>query len=214
MARPLHRQPLLWILLALGLAGGGFFWAWQEGLKDRFVPRKLAVVEEGAIYRSGQIDKRLIADVLREREIDLILDLAPQPESPNEHAEIRAAKELGIRHNMYVLDGLGTGDIEQYVQALKALHDAREQGERVLVHCASGSERTGGLVAFYRVFFQGWDPDDAVAEMLRFRDSGEPNLLLFSYMNLYAPFLVERLQELGVLEQAPDPVPLFLPPGW
>lgn len=210
--RPWPTRPLFLVLLGLALLVGGAVWAWEEGLKDRFVPRKLGVVVEDAVWRSGQIDKRLVEDVLRDLEIEVILDLAEQPESENEHAEIEAAERLGIDHRRYVLNGLGTGDIEQYAQALLALHEARQAGRRVLVHCAAGSERTGGIVAFYRVFFEGRAPREAVDEMVSYRDSDEPNLLLFAYMNLYAPFLAERLVELGALERVPDPLPLFLPP--
>jgi hypothetical protein len=39
----------------------------------------------------------------------------------------------------------------------------------VFLHCASGENRTGALVAGYRVLVQGWDPVDASAEMTHFR---------------------------------------------
>lgn len=36
----------------------------------------------------------------------------------------------------------------------------------VLVHCAQGSDRTGMMVAIYRVVVQGWSKDDALKEMV------------------------------------------------
>jgi protein tyrosine/serine phosphatase len=35
----------------------------------------------------------------------------------------------------------------------------------VLVHCAQGSDRTGMMVAIYRIVVQGWSKDDALREM-------------------------------------------------
>ena len=36
----------------------------------------------------------------------------------------------------------------------------------VLVHCAQGSDRTGMMVAIYRIVVQGWSKDDALKEMV------------------------------------------------
>lgn len=36
----------------------------------------------------------------------------------------------------------------------------------VLIHCAQGSDRTGMMVAIYRIVVQGWSKDDAIKEMI------------------------------------------------
>jgi len=36
----------------------------------------------------------------------------------------------------------------------------------VLVHCYNGSDRTGSMVAYYRVKMQGWSNEDALEEMI------------------------------------------------
>lgn len=36
----------------------------------------------------------------------------------------------------------------------------------VLVHCAQGSDRTGMMVAIYRIVVQGWSKDEALKEMI------------------------------------------------
>jgi tyrosine-protein phosphatase SIW14 len=50
----------------------------------------------------------------------------------------------------------------QLVVALKALIDAPKPA---LVHCWHGSDRTGTVVAGWRVAMQGWSPADALDEM-------------------------------------------------
>jgi protein tyrosine/serine phosphatase len=36
----------------------------------------------------------------------------------------------------------------------------------ILVHCAHGSDRTGTMVAMYRIVLQGWSKRDAIQEMV------------------------------------------------
>ena len=33
------------------------------------------------------------------------------------------------------------------------------------MHCQQGADRTGTMMAFYRIAVQGWPKDDAIAEM-------------------------------------------------
>jgi hypothetical protein len=41
-----------------------------------------------------------------------------------------------------------------------------KSAQPVLVHCAQGSDRTGMMVAIYRIVVQGWSKDDAIKEMV------------------------------------------------
>lgn len=41
-----------------------------------------------------------------------------------------------------------------------------KNSQPVLVHCAQGSDRTGMMVAIYRIVVQGWSKDDALKEMI------------------------------------------------
>jgi protein tyrosine/serine phosphatase len=49
----------------------------------------------------------------------------------------------------------------------KALHDVRAGLQRgsVLVHCQHGADRTGVVVALYRIVYQGWSKEAAIDEM-------------------------------------------------
>ena len=50
------------------------------------------------------------------------------------------------------------------INALRLLSD-ESQGP-FLVHCQHGADRTGLVVAMYRIVFQGWTKEDAIAEMV------------------------------------------------
>jgi hypothetical protein len=53
---------------------------------------------------------------------------------------------------------------EDVITFLRVVTDKASQP--VLVHCAQGSDRTGMMVAIYRIVVQGWSKDDALKEMV------------------------------------------------
>lgn len=56
------------------------------------------------------------------------------------------------------------GDIKEreVIRALKLINDRKGP---MLIHCWHGSDRTGMLIAMYRLVFQNWTKDDAIKEM-------------------------------------------------
>ena len=52
---------------------------------------------------------------------------------------------------------------EDVAQFLKIVRNPANQP--VLLHCKHGSDRTGMMVAIYRIVEQGWSKEDAIAEM-------------------------------------------------
>ena len=54
-------------------------------------------------------------------------------------------------------------------QFLNLLRD--KQGKKVFVHCNTGIDRTGMMVAAYRMAVEGWTADEAMKEMRAFRFS-------------------------------------------
>jgi hypothetical protein len=54
-------------------------------------------------------------------------------------------------------------DEEHVVEFLKLASDPANQP--MLVHCKHGADRTGTMVAAYRIVVQGWSKEDALAEM-------------------------------------------------
>ncbi|RPH33162.1 MAG: protein tyrosine phosphatase [Bacteroidales bacterium] len=52
---------------------------------------------------------------------------------------------------------------KEMIAALKVIKNAPKP---ILVHCRHGSDRTGVVVAMYRIIFQGWTREDALNELL------------------------------------------------
>lgn len=209
--KPLWRRP--GFIVTVLLVAGAVLW-WTEGNGRRmFFARNWGVVDEGHVYRSGQLHRFLLERTLKEHGIDVVIDLArDNPDDEDAAAERRIVKDLGLTFvQLDTLDGSGRGDPEDYVKAMGALLDARAEGKQVLLHCAAGSERTGALVAMYRMLYQDWDGDRAYEEYLSYRHRlpDEPKLSRWMTENL--PTVMRRLQEEGRLDPAHGPPPKFGP---
>jgi hypothetical protein len=207
--RALPWRSIVLVLIVGHVVGWGAFW-WLNGGKRLFFPRKFATVEAG-FYRAGQIHRRLIEDVLVEHEIDLVVDLArDKPGDENAVAEKEIAARLGIPLlPLHRLSGSGSGEIEQYVDALAAVVEAREANQNVLVHCAAGSERTGTLVALYRLLYQDWEGPRAYEEYLSFRKRMPEEPKVSRYVNEHLADIAAALSARGLLDAVPE-----LPPGF
>ena len=110
---------------------------WNSVYKHRFVAKRFLEVDEGTLFRSGQIDTGLIRDVLTENDIQVVLDLNgyhPNMEV-DQSAEERISQELGIQHIRIALKGDGTGAVESYARAIETIYRAHQDEDPILVHC-------------------------------------------------------------------------------
>lgn len=200
-------RSLLLLVPLLALGGAGLA-AWKYWLEDRFIPKRWGVVEEGLVYRSGQLSSALVRDQLERHGIRCIVDLTSDtPGDADEEAEVEAARALGIDRITLGLGGDGTGDIHGYAEAVTRMHRAIQEGEPTLVHCAAGAQRTGGAVAFYRLLVQGRSPQATADEMARYGWDPDDDTKLKNYINEHVGDLAALLVDRGVIERVPDPLP-------
>lgn len=201
------RRRYLFLVLAILIVAGSV-WLWEEILEERIIPKRFGVVEQGKIYRCGQLHKALVEKTLRKYKIARIVDLTGGvPGDQNQQAEIRASQDLGIERVELFLQGDGTGDIRQYVEAIAFIYNAVQQSKPVLVHCAAGAQRTGGVIAAYRLLVQKRPPAEVQREMTAYgwRVTDNPGLL--QYLNDNMGRLAELLVAKGVLAEVPQPLP-------
>jgi protein tyrosine/serine phosphatase len=159
---------------------------WYAGLRNQFLPDNFGVVEPGKIYRSAQISQRVLPGTLRDNNIKVIIDLS-QEDSADAQAEKKIAADLGVQRIVITgLSGKGIGRADAYPEAIEAIVQANREGKAVLVHCQSGAQRTGGVVAIYRMLLQGKSEAEAFAEARRFhhRESQNPHLVPFIEQHL------------------------------
>ena len=87
-------------------------------------------------------------------------------ESEDTHAEEVEAKGLGMRYFSIPMSGAGRPSDEQIKHVL-GLIDTQENTP-VFIHCRRGSDRTGAVIAIYRITHDGWTCDQALDEAKRY----------------------------------------------
>jgi len=115
------------------------------------------------LYRGGQPENRGFAE-LKGLGIDLVVNLRNEPD---EIARERAVVEAqGLRYASIPWRGKENPKPEQVAEFLALLR--ANSDKKVFVHCERGSERTGVMIACFRMSTERWTPEQALAEMAAF----------------------------------------------
>lgn len=118
-------------------------------------PRNFHEVDPvNGIYRSAQPDHEEFA-ALEKRGFRSVLNLR------NFHSDRGRLNGLKIRE-FAVPCNAGSMTEEHVYEALRII---RDEPKSLLIHCWHGSDRTGTVVAAYRIVFNGRDVESAIAEM-------------------------------------------------
>jgi protein tyrosine/serine phosphatase len=212
--RSSHRKVLrATALAAIGLAVVGAAIAlWTLVLRDRFVPKRFGAVVPGKVYRSGQISKFLIADVVERNGIGTIIDLnGLDPNDADQRAELEVSEARGLRHLRFPLRGDATGPIDRYAGAVQAIVASEHEGRPVLVHCAAGTQRTGACVSFYRLLVRHDPPESVYRELISYGWDPKTNKVLLEYVNGHMHELAQLLVARQTIDREPDPLPMLHP---
>ena len=100
---------------------------------------------------------------LRELGIKTVINLRAEDEEGL--AEKAMVERLGLRYRNLALPGMSSPTDDQVARVMSII-DAPEAGP-VFVHCRRGSDRTGTIVAVYRISHEGWTGEQALAEAKR-----------------------------------------------
>lgn len=139
------------------------------------------------LYRGGQPRAGGLAR-LRELGIDTIINL--RGTSKTTRAEEAEAQALGFNYFNVALPNWGRPQ-DTRVERILALIVAPENG-KVLVHCKDGVDRTGMIVAIYRITYERRSGHEALAEAER---SGMRRIQI--WMRDYVEDYGERVAKLG-----------------
>ena len=140
---------------------GVSFGAPAEKLKLAGVPRAGKISD--VLFRGAQPSLQGLAE-LKKLGITTIVDL--RGNRGPVASERREVETLGMRFIDIPVLGWSAPSNEQVAQFLKLFKDDPQQ--KIFVHCYYGEDRSGVMVAAYRIAQQNWTADQAIAEMYSF----------------------------------------------
>jgi protein tyrosine/serine phosphatase len=215
----LSRKSRIVLIAALVVAAGAAGYQVYLAILHRAGYLNFGVVVPGKIYRSRQIGSGDLTDLANKYGIKTIVCLRGK-ENPDVKT---AARKLGIKVVgvqmtasrppepkqmeliMSVLSG-STIKPADYSSVLKDQVGIDQPEMKIpgpfLIHCMQGADRTGYIVAVWRICFEGWSQDRARFEMLR-----------YYHLPLRFPLLWKELKNIEPEKYCPSINPGYKPPA-
>ncbi|MFN7395387.1 MAG: fused DSP-PTPase phosphatase/NAD kinase-like protein [bacterium] len=192
LTRPSRLGPILLVGVLVFLGA----WTARYNFRDNLVPRNFGVVDEGVLYRAGRLTPAQTKALVERHKIKTIIDLgAYRAGSTDERNAQRTAEALGVARFTFTLQGDGSGDPNDYAQALRII--AKPEFQPVLVHCAAGAQRTSACVVFYREIVQGRGIEESLPEALRYKHDPAKNPVLEPYIRQWHAAIAKAVREGG-----------------
>jgi tyrosine-protein phosphatase SIW14 len=146
------------------------------------------------LYRGAQPDVIGLSE-LKNLGVNIIVDLRRESTSTMNEEKARATT-IGVRFVSIPLGGFSNPTSEQLAQFFSLVRE--DPQPTIFVHCQFGEDRSGVFVAAYRIAFDHWTADQAMAEMLHFGF----NHNWHPAMRAYVRSLPEKLQSDPVLKNS------------
>jgi len=121
------------------------------------------IVSTGRLYRSGQMKPDVLAQVIRDHGIKSIVNLRGDSGDMDWYfSETNTAWRLGVQHFDFSLSANRELKDEEMDQILTTMSTAPKP---ILIHCKTGSDRTGLVGALYLYGVEGKSPEKAEHEL-------------------------------------------------
>ena len=143
-------------LLTVGLSAGG----WALYLQ---IVGNIHAVTPGIVYRSAQLNGTRLADTLKQYQIKSVINLRGDNVDEDWYTnELKVTATQGAQHydlGMYAKEQPDAKTIKRMFEIL------RTAPRPLLIHCNSGSDRTGLVAAVYKHFIEGHSAEEAAGQL-------------------------------------------------
>ncbi|RYY11582.1 MAG: protein tyrosine phosphatase [Alphaproteobacteria bacterium] len=130
------------------------------------VTGNLHVLEDGMLYRSGQLDGPALTKLVLDKNIRTIINLrGAHPDTNWYAAETSVADGYGVR---YIPISLSSAEEPDMATMLALANAERNAPGPMLVHCRSGADRTGLAAAIYELVVAGSSKEAAAGQLSPF----------------------------------------------
>ena len=144
------------------------------------------------LYRGGQ---PLAGGLKKLSEIGVKTVINLRGEDNLTHAEEAEAKRLGLRYYGVPMPGLSRPTDAQVKRVMALINDP--ENWPVFIHCKHGSDRTGTIIACYRISKEGWTDERAIAEARQYGMSWM-EFGMRNYISDYARQSLEQARQVNV----------------
>lgn len=143
------------------------------------------------LYRGGLLNDTGLK-ALKKLGVNVIVDTRANNKTEKEEAEALGMKYVAIPwHCPFPHD-------EVFAKFLTVVHENKDK--KIFVHCRLGADRTGMMVASYRIAEEGWTADEAMTEMKSFGFTTTHHFACPSLAS-YEKEFPERLKKDSVFEE-------------
>ena len=179
-ARPFSRMAIV-VASLIGVAGAsaGLIY-WQQNQ----LPKRLAEVDPGILYRSAQPKTAQIDNTIEEFGVKTLV-IVREGDSRAVPNEKEHARSQGLRVIHIPVESRKPVPDEQVKQFFDIVDDAANRP--VWIHCSAGRHRTGYLCALYRIERMGWTVEEATAEMTSFGFDKTDQSVVLDQLKAYRP---------------------------
>ncbi|MBL8887400.1 MAG: tyrosine-protein phosphatase [Phycisphaerales bacterium] len=178
-----------------------------KAIKPDLWPKRLAEVLPGKVYRSSELSPAAMEHLARQTGLKTIIDLGIAPDGdPRDRRQQLTAQALGIQRYKFNLVGDASGNPNEYLAALRLALNPENQP--VLIHCATGAQRTSCAIALLRMAAQGYTVDQALAESAEFDAKNKVS----EVTRAIAPKVLEALKSGGTIPGEPSVIVSPAPP--
>jgi len=133
--------------------------------------RNFRIMEDGVLYRSGQLTPHGLDTIVKEHGIRTVISLRTSRD-PNKPHPDTFEEDYCNSHGMKFVRlipkvwSVQDGKVPAQVNVDKFLEVMNDKANHpVLIHCFAGIHRTGTFCTIYRMEYNGWSSAEALAEL-------------------------------------------------